>query len=192
MKRLFIGLPIQIVDLGESFSGDIKKLKIGADRRDMGVKWTPIENYHITLNFIGEVEEKKIEVLIESISQSLQNFSTFTLKIKNMGAFVSVSEARALWVGVQKSFELIDLQKTLHQALMETGYSQDKRDFSPHATIGRLRNHRNVKDLISPFVRKKYGKVNVSEVVLFESVLGGPHSSYKPLKRFVAQSDTLC
>lgn len=182
-KRLFIGIPCG-VDLKKNVSVMLKKLKVNADQKEIFIKWTPTENLHLTLNFLGHVDSQKVEDISESVSDVVTLIKSFDVKLRGLGGFPDENETRVIWMGVQNKIELRDLQFELQQALSEFGVSEGSVEFTPHITIGRLRNKKNVKDLISPFVRHKFGELSVNSVALYESQLHGNFPVYKVLRNF--------
>nr|WP_295904883.1 RNA 2',3'-cyclic phosphodiesterase [uncultured Bdellovibrio sp.] len=183
-KRLFFAL--NATDpLAETFPPTFKKLKINADRREISVKWVPIDNFHITVSFLGDRPEEELPLIAETLQTVCTQFTPFDLKIEDMGAFSNEHDARVIWLGVQKKRYLAEFKEILDQALLEKQIltKPDERTFSPHLTIGRLRNPRSVKDMISPFKRKSFGKIHVNEIVLYESNLQGAFPVYTPVLR---------
>lgn len=183
-RRLFIAL--NATDpLSESFLPTYKKLKINADRREMNIKWVPVDNFHVTISFLGETPTENIPALEKTLKEVCAGFAPFELKIEDVGAFSNEHDARVLWLGVQNKRCLGEFKGQLDQALLEQSLllKPDEREFKPHLTFGRLRNPRSVKDLISPFKRKSFGKIQVSEIVLYESKMQGPFPIYTPLFR---------
>ncbi|WII72938.1 RNA 2',3'-cyclic phosphodiesterase [Bdellovibrio sp. 22V] len=183
-KRLFFAL--NATDpLSETFLPTYKKLKINADRRDMTVKWVPPDNFHITLTFLGERPEEEIPAIMQALENVCTQFAPFDLKVDDVGAFSNEHDARVLWLGVQKKRRLAELKVLLDQTLIERQLllQPDEREFSPHLTFARLRNPRSVKDMISPFKRKSFGKIHIDEVVLYESKLQGVFPVYTPILR---------
>ncbi|WP_413943235.1 RNA 2',3'-cyclic phosphodiesterase [Bdellovibrio sp. HCB-162] len=183
-KRLFFAL--NATDpLAETFPPTFKKLKINADRREISVKWVPIDNFHITVSFLGDRPEEELPLIAETLQTVCTQFTPFDLKIEDMGAFSNEHDARVIWLGVQKKRYLAEFKEILDQALLEKQIltKPDERIFSPHLTIGRLRNPRSVKDMISPFKRKSFGKIHVNEIVLYESNLQGAFPVYTPVLR---------
>lgn len=183
-KRLFLAL--NATDpLATTFLPTLKKLKINADRRDMTVKWVPLDNFHVTVTFIGERPEEDAPKIIEALEQVCSQFAPFDLKIEDVGAFSNEHDARVLWLGVQNKRYLGEFKDSLDQKLTDLGLlpEVEQRAYSPHLTFGRLRNPRSVKDMLSPFKRKSFGKIHVDEVVLYESILQGAFPVYKPLAR---------
>lgn len=183
-KRLFFA--INATDpLTKDFAPASKKLKINADKQDITIKWVPLDNFHVTMTFLGEQPEENIPALQETLNEVCSQFTPFDLKIEDVGAFSNEHEARVIWLGVQNKKVFGDLKSNLDQALLEKQLlsQPDEREFSPHLTLGRLRNPRSVKDMISPFKRKSFGKIHVHEVILYESKLQGNYPIYIPLYR---------
>lgn len=189
-RRLFFAL--NATDpLATSFLPSFKKLKINADRRDYNLKWVPVDNFHITVSFIGDIHEQYIPDLQSALEQACAQFTPFDLKIEDMGAFSNEHDARVIWLGVQNKRYLGEFKQELDEALDERGlFKPDERNFSPHLTIGRLRNPKSVKDLISPFKRKSFGKIRVNEIVLYESKLQGNFPVYTPIFRCQLTGET--
>lgn len=183
-KRLFFA--INATDpLSKDFAPTYKKLRINADKQDIAVKWVQLDNFHITMTFLGLQPEENIPALQETLKEVCAQFAPFDLKIEDISAYANEHEARVLWLGVQNKIVFGDLKYNLDKALLEKQLlsQPDEREFSPHLTLGRLRNTRSVKDMISPFKRKSFGKIHVHEVILYESILQGNYPSYKPLFR---------
>lgn len=183
-KKLFFAL--NATDpLAKDFLPIYKKLKITADRQDIQIKWVPLDNFHITVTFLGNQPEKNLPALEECLKQVCSLFEPFDLKVEDIGAFASEHEARVLWLGVQNKKYFGEMKQSLDTLLLEKSLlvMPDEREFTPHLTIARLRNPRSVKDMISPFKRKSFGKIHVHEIVLYESIMQGAYPVYKPLFR---------
>ena len=91
-KRLFLALNATN-PLAESFQPTFKKLKINADRRDITVKWVPLDNFHITLSFLGDRYVEEIPHIAHVLKQVCEQTAPFELKIEDLSAFSSETEA---------------------------------------------------------------------------------------------------
>ncbi|HWU42117.1 MAG TPA: RNA 2',3'-cyclic phosphodiesterase, partial [Bdellovibrio sp.] len=78
-----------------------KKLRINADQKEMTVKWVPLENFHVTVTFLGNRSAEEVPQLEEVLKNVCARFTSFDLKVEDVGAFASEHEARVLWLGVQ-------------------------------------------------------------------------------------------
>ena len=188
-RRLFLAL--NATDpLAESFAPTLKKLKINADRRETNVKWVSPENYHVTVTFLGDRPEAEIPDIAEIVRKICAETAPFELKIEDVAAFSNEHDARVIYLGVQNKKCLGEFKAALDTSLSRADllHHIDRREFSPHLTVGRLKNPKSVKDMISPFKRKSFGKLYVDEIILYESKLQGVFAVYSPLARFKLSS----
>lgn len=175
-KRLFIGLGFSS-KFAKELEPWVKKIKKTADQKEIGLKWTVPENYHITLVFLGDTPEEEIPLIHEKMKIAADLHSSFSLKIRSVGGFPSLQSARVLYVGVQRSQAILDLQSELERQFKSP--EEVEHDYTPHLTLARLRNPRSCRDLLSPFEHMDLGKQEVNEIVLFSSVLAGSFPVYE-------------
>jgi 2'-5' RNA ligase len=153
------------------------------------VKWVKPENVHLTLKFLGEIDEKKaaeISAILDSIARMTKPFE---LSVKNIGAFPNIEHSRVLWVGLDKgSAEATALAAQIDEDLSKIGFAKEKRPFSPHLTIGRVRSPLNQDKLkekmLSAAVSIDPSSVpphQTSAVILFQSTLTSQGSIYTKL-----------
>lgn len=180
--RLFIA--IGATELNFDPREALKKLRVNLNRKEIDYRWVPHENYHVTLNFLGDIAEDKVGVLKTMLEELSRHHAFFHLKLHGPGAFPSEKEGRVLWIAVQNSLALRSLQEDCESRLRELGFELEQRDYRPHLTVARLRNPRNVSDMISPLVRQNFGEMEVKSLTLYESRLGGSFPIYEPLMRF--------
>ncbi|ARM76413.1 RNA 2',3'-cyclic phosphodiesterase [Acidianus manzaensis] len=165
--RLFIAIEIPQL---QQISDILTKLKMtGAD-----IKLVEPENIHITLAFLGEVENEKID-LIKDAMQILK-FKKFKIILRGMGAFPNLSRPRVVWVGIAEGFtELRNIRNILIRELGNRKIRPaDDKDFVPHITLGRVRgpsNLANLIDLINSNTNESFGDFIVDKVILFKSTL---------------------
>ena len=105
------------------------------------VKWVDPNNIHITLKFLGEISEDSIEDLMLAIEESTQGIQPFKLEVREVGAFPNLERAQVLWVRVKGELDKItQLQKRIESNTEQLGFPRESRAFSPHLTLGRVRN----------------------------------------------------
>lgn len=180
MKRLFIAISANF-EVQNQIQAILKKLRINSDRKEVDVKWSKPENLHITLSFLGNVEDEKISLVCQAMTAAAEKVNTFSLSIRGLSGFPSQHSARSVYFDVQRSQSLLNLQSALEAELNQIGFKLDDRNYVPHLTIGRLRNSKSIEDMISPFVRKQVGKIEVKEIVLYESIQASPYTVYKKI-----------
>ena len=102
-----------------------------------GARWIDVENYHMTLRFIGDVEGHVADEIANALDRVRR--PSFSLTLSGVGAFGS-RKPHAVWAGVQPSPELNALQAEIERLCKRSGLPADPRKFMPHVTLGRLRN----------------------------------------------------
>lgn len=155
----------------------LKKLKKSFDQKEINIKWSPLENMHITLSFLGDTSEEKIPFLQEKLDEVAEQFSPFNLKIHDLGAFEHFQKARTVFVNVQRSQNLLDLQSLIEKTLQLPA----QEEYYPHMTLGRLRNPNSIESAISPFKKIDLGKGEISSIFLMESQLQGQFPVYSDI-----------
>lgn len=131
-KRLFLALPIPT-----PIRITLSHIQNPLQTIDLPVKWQPGKLMHLTLAFLGEMDETHVEPLTAILHQIGQATPRFHLELEALGAFPSYGHPRILWMGVQPSRELVRVQKALTAALATAGYVSEPQDYYPHITLGR-------------------------------------------------------
>jgi len=161
--RLFVGidLPSEIKQILLKFQSDLSHICVHGS-------WKSLDNLHITLEFIGELEPDKISALTETLMKVATNYKPFGLTIGGLGAFPSFKQPHTLWTAISGSLtELNRLRSDLHHELKIKGFELDERQFKPHLTLASRPKLDNID--LSVVRTKTLGEFMVAEVVLFES-----------------------
>jgi len=150
-----------------------------------GARWTAPESLHLTLRFIGEVEEHRL--CEADAALGFVEVEPFPLTLSGVGQFGSGGRPRSLWVGVAECPALFQLQARVASALARAGLPADERKFSPHITLARLRDTpiERIGRYIAANNLVRIGPFVVSRFALFESVRsrsGGSH--YQLLRHY--------
>jgi 2'-5' RNA ligase len=127
MLRLFVGLPLP--------DGVIARIHIMCSGIP-GARWVEPENLHLTLRFIGEVEEDGAEDIDHALSRI--EADAFSLTLTGLGLFGKELKAHSLWTGVTPSSSLDHLQAKVESAVVHSGQPREERKFTPHVTLARL------------------------------------------------------
>jgi 2'-5' RNA ligase len=110
------------------------------------VRWVPVQNIHLTLQFMGDVSPSNLELLSGELRIDVANSPCFEVLVGKAGAFPSVRRARTLWVGLTAPLALTTLQHTIQTTTARLGYQVEERTFSPHLTIGRVNQNASFAD----------------------------------------------
>ena len=105
------------------------------------VRWVPPSNIHLTLKFLGDVSPTNVELLAQMLSVEISQHQSFEMEFKGMGAFPNPKQARVIWIGIQAPAGLEALQHGIEAATATLGYPTETRSFSPHLTIGRVKQN---------------------------------------------------
>jgi 2'-5' RNA ligase len=182
MKRIFIALKVNAEnELLKMISSLKDKL------RNDSVKWTNIDNIHITLAFLGDTQECTIDEIFPVLSKKCSGYGSFQLILSGCGVFRSFSDPRIIWTGIQPSDELTGLYSSIISGLKELNIKLEDRPYNPHLTVGRIKHINDIRILESLIVKYKnteLQKVNADEVILYESILLPTGPLYKPLAKF--------
>lgn len=104
-----------------------------------GARWIDVENYHITLRFIGDVDGRTADELVHRLDRI--DRPEFTLSLSGIGAFGS-KKPHSLWAGVSPAPEMFALQAEIERICQRIGLPSDQRKFTPHVTLARLKTSR--------------------------------------------------
>lgn len=127
-----------------------QKLKAG---RHTFVKWVGPESVHLTLKFLGNVPLETVPRIVEASTRKIEPLPRFSLQMGGTGAFPDWQRPQVIWVGLRGEIvRLAALQKDLEAALSPLGFPPDSRAFSPHLTVGRLR------DQVSSDDKRRFGQ----------------------------------
>lgn len=129
-----IELPEQVKSVLKQLQNDLKRSKAAS------VKWAGAEGIHLTLKFLGNVDASEIPKLKEALLGATRKIAPFRLELGNPGAFPNTHAPRVVWVGVGGEVETLHtLHNNVERELVPLGFSPDERSFSPHLTLGRVR-----------------------------------------------------
>jgi len=125
--------------------------KVGAGLKDIqaqlksggqaSVKWVDPYSIHLTLKFLGSVDAAKIAPITAAMEEAAQEIAPFSLKVEDLGAFPNLRRVQVVWVGVGGEVDkLAHLQQRLESNLAQLGFAPEKRRFTPHLTLARVRD----------------------------------------------------
>jgi 2'-5' RNA ligase len=104
------------------------------------IRWVGIDNLHLTLKFLGEFSSEDIPRIEGILKPVLFSLDQFDLTFHNLGVFPNERKPRIIWTGITYPDELTKIFQEIEIAALEMGYPKDDKGFSPHITIGRVKN----------------------------------------------------
>jgi 2'-5' RNA ligase len=181
--RLFVALEVP-----EAVQQGIAAAWAPLRSQERGVAWADPKGLHLTLKFLGEVEERRLPLLETALARAARGSRPLRLQVQGVGAFPSLSSPRVLWVGVIGDREaLAALQERVEEELVPLGFPREGHPFTPHITVGRVRA------ALSPAERRRLGEAagrvvlprdlsfEVSRLTLMHSTLTPQGARYRPL-----------
>ena len=172
------------------------------------VKWVEAKNIHLTLKFLGWVEEKNLEKLVSIVENEMQKFTSFKVNFEGVGTFPAVpagspreagrQEGRAprvVWVGTTSGEnEMKEITKALEKSLSQEGFRSEEREFKGHATVGRVKGKKvprqardegvdKLKEKIVRFKDLKFGECSIDHIHIMKSTLTKKGPVYEVYKK---------
>lgn len=124
MLRLFVALP-----LPEPVRRQLADIAWGL----AGVRWTPIDNYHLTLRFLGDIDGRTMADIDAALAGI--RAPAFRLQLRGVGHFSSGARIRTVWAGVEKEAALLHLQQKVESAVVRAGVPPHGQKYTPHVTL---------------------------------------------------------
>jgi 2'-5' RNA ligase len=182
--RLFIAvnIPDEIKEKISAFQQELRKL-------DCDIKWVNVENLHLTLKFIGEASPEKVDDIESSMKESVSDLKPFRVDFYGAGVFPDIHRPRVVWVGITEGADsLKGIASKLETLLEAVGIKKEEREFSAHATVGRVRSSRNTIALVKKLIEFEkagpsgFGSFVVDKICLMQSILHPQGPEYKCLR----------
>jgi len=174
------------IELPSQFTSQIDQLQQALRQTKADVSWVKPQNVHITLKFLGEVNEEKIEEVYRATEKSVAGVTNFQVSLKGLGGFPNMKRPRVIWVGLEKGKEVLaQLGPKVEEGFSKIGFPKENRPFTPHLTIGRVKSPKNLELLASEIGKTSFKTEEfvVKEVVVMKSTLHPAGSIYTPLKK---------
>jgi len=148
-------------------------------------KWVAAQNIHLTLKFLGDVDEAKMADVERIVAASVAGIAPFEFEVRGTGGFPDLRRPRVIFAeGHDASGALAELHRRLDKAFVDLGVEAEGREFRPHLTLARVRSPRNLKALVealAKFADEAFGTQAVSEVAVMRSDLKPEGPTYTKL-----------
>ena len=151
------------------------------------IRWVPPENMHLTLKFLGDVSPSSVDLLTQMLHTEADSSHCFDMHVSGLGSFPSLKRPRVIYIGIQAPAGLETLQRGVESASRRFGYESEDRAFSPHLTIGRVRqdvsasDQQKIRQALENIRIDSLGTARVDSVHLFKSDLKPSGSVYTKL-----------
>lgn len=185
-KRLFvaISLPPDLLRKLSELQGQFKPFAREA-------KWVKPQGIHLTLKFLGYVDQNRISEIIDHLSKVSESAAALNLTASGCGFFPNPRRPSVLWVGVQAP-GIMELQQNVEEAMNRLSFEKETRAFSPHLTLARFKRTEGLLPLAKAVEQWKENELETFEAKhfeLFESILHRDGAEYIILKSFPLTSE---
>ncbi|HSA59280.1 MAG TPA: RNA 2',3'-cyclic phosphodiesterase [bacterium] len=158
-------------------------------KRTVGFRWVRPEAIHLTLRFLGEIEEEMIATIDGRLAQLAGSFEPMSLEAAGLGFFPGPEKPRIVWAGLTGEIDrLADLQRHVQETVEDLSVHQEKdRAFAPHLTLARIPNFRGasgVSAVLKAASEARFGAFTVDRLFLYKSRLTPEGASYTKLKEY--------
>src|SRR5215471_14403332 len=176
------------VDIGKAIRDRAVALQEKLAQASSDVKWVEPENLHVTLLFLGEVDDREVPPVCRVVAEQTQKHASFQLSIERVGCFPNPRRPRVLWIGVgEGAQEVCALHDGLEPPLLDLGcYRREERKYTPHITLGRVKGDRPADSLAAALAKQtswQGGQTMVDEILVMSSELTPQGPIYTILSR---------
>ena len=183
MMRLFIAIDMNAAVL-ERVAALQKKLREATGLRGGQVTWVRPEHMHLTLKFLGPVEDNDVSRVCATVQETAARYEAFELTCQGVGVFGR--PARVVWAGVDGGTALKGMQRELDERFTQAGWAAENRAFAAHLTLCRVKSSSAGHALAAasePFVNEVFGSVWADSAAVYESRLSSSGPEYFVVSR---------
>lgn len=177
------------IELPEEIKTQLARIQEQLKRAGADVKWVEPKNIHLTLKFLGEIDDSQFNKICAILDEVAKNNAAYRANINSLGAFPKINSPRVIWAGVgQGDNETKAIAKQVEEKIQKLGIPKEDRAFSSHITLARTRSNKNQQSLVSELnkLAEEFGgkglNFEVRKITLFKSTLMPGAPIYEPLK----------
>lgn len=179
--RLFVA-----IDLTPELHAALTELVRALEPATDAVRWVKPEGMHLTLKFLGETPQEKLEAISARLA-AVHIAEPVEMRFRRLGFFPNERQPRVFWVGIEATPNLAELAAQVETELAALGFPREKRAFVPHLTLGRFRapdRRGRLQESIRDFAEREFGRLTATEFFLYQSQLLPRGAEYRQLARF--------
>ncbi len=171
--RVFISIPVPDTAPLKGILGDLK----GTD----GVRPSPENQMHLTMKFIGDVDDRKVPRIAEAVRKAVEGIPPFEIVLMGAGAFPNARNARVVWIGAEPADTLKRIADGIGENL--SGIRFDDKPFKSHMTVGRCVSTKDMSGFVSKYKGMEFTSFECGEVLVMRSELGPKGAKHTVLER---------
>jgi 2'-5' RNA ligase len=181
--RCFIAIEIP-AEIQNALSRTITQAQVN---RASGFRPVRPESIHLTLKFLGDVEQAKLPGITTGLGELCNKTVPFTFQVRGLGAFPTWDRPRTIWAGLQYPPVLADLFRLVDEFTTQAGFPGENRKFSPHLTLARVSEQADAVTVrqkihaLRSISETQFGEVHATRITFFRSILQPGGSVYQSL-----------
>lgn len=178
--RLFVGvhIPSQVLTQLDDRVAPLRAKLVNA-------RWTPVENQHLTLKFLGSMPEDRVESVSQTCAMVAAGRRRGTLGFTDLGAFPSRTRVRVLWMGIEDHDNVLSpTAADLDGAFESLGFASEGRAYKPHLTLARFKLPVPLKSGFPEIDTAGIPSFEVTDIALFRSYLSAKGARYEVMDTF--------
>lgn len=175
------------VDFDAELKKSISDIQADIRRHAVSGRWKYIDNFHLTLKFLDEIDLKKAAQISRTLRDMCSSIDSFGLRISDLGYFPGRDSIRVLWLGIGgDTSKLKSVHEELDIRLQKLGFDREKRSYTPHVTIGQnVVLKKDLKEISRMIDFKKLPAIHVDKIILYRSEQIGRKRVYTPMNEFM-------
>jgi RNA 2',3'-cyclic 3'-phosphodiesterase len=162
-SRTFISVPVPVTEELEELFSDLGSVR--------NLRASKIEQTHITLRFIGDVDDRGLAAVCGCVRKACEGIGPFGIEVAGAGAFPDANRPRIVWIGARSGGNLEALADRMSAELDDAGIGYDTKPFKPHITVGRISGSSDVKGFVESCSAKVFSSFECCSVKVMRSVL---------------------
>ena len=184
--RCFVAIELDTM-IHENLSALRKQLQSELWGNDKGIKWVKPDNIHLTLKFLGDVDDNRIIDLCQACDAAAAEHSPFDFEVCTAGTFPPAGAARVIWAGINSGLQnLSSLFNSVEEHCEQAGFDKEGRKFSPHITLARIKlaeTGKYVSNMVNSLETLPFGCQGVEAITIFSSTLEPDGPTYDIIHR---------
>jgi len=175
------------IEIPEPIKLSIAKIQEELIRENAHITWVKPQNIHITLKFLGEIEESLVDNLSTVLTAVTHQTQPFAVEIQRIGAFPNLKRPKVIWIGAKSENNAMEnLALTIEDKVSRLGFEIENRPFKAHLTLGRVKDMSGIDGVMKKLDDNKNfhaGKYTPTEIIIMKSDLTPTGAIYTPLNR---------
>ncbi len=174
------------IEVSDEVRDNLVKAQERVGNKSTKIKFVESENLHVTLKFLGEIDEALAEEVKKALAEIARRHKKHRVRVKGIGVFPNPNYVRVIWAGIENDEEITAIANDVEREMRRLGFKKDK-DFVAHITIGRVKFVRDKVKLamaLKDLANEDFGEFDVEAVELKKSTLTPKGPIYETVARF--------